>query len=342
MAEEIPLGEVSPSKDKSARGYVVLGIAIGLVIGVVVGYYVHVGTLQYAYKLLSETQSPPPDLYLVAYSPGKIVLMTAMGTPILEQTLPINDKFKYIGQVGDYKIYIVNNYIYVLKDNEIYGKLLVEGLIHGVTMGGNVYVVTRGGVVKLTIPDLVEEAARDVEGATWLYAIPEEKMLFVLTERELYVLNDNLEIEKKYNAGGQRLFVGAYYFFVVRGNTLTSYDRSSGKPIASVVLDGEVYDLRACRGILFVATSNKLYALKVPDLATIKTIDAVGNQLINDVSCSLMYLTEDKTLYTILVPSLNMHKVELTTPLDSLEIRSGALGIAATTGARRQIALACG
>jgi len=60
MAEEIPLGEVSPSKDKSARGYVVLGIAIGLVIGVVVGYYVHVGTLQYAYKLLSETQSPPP------------------------------------------------------------------------------------------------------------------------------------------------------------------------------------------------------------------------------------------------------------------------------------------
>jgi hypothetical protein len=64
-----------------------------------VGYYVNVGTLQYTYKLLSETQSPPPDLYLTAYSPGKVMLLTGMGTPIMEQDLPVNEKFRYIGQI---------------------------------------------------------------------------------------------------------------------------------------------------------------------------------------------------------------------------------------------------
>jgi outer membrane protein assembly factor BamB len=135
--------------------------------------------------------------------------------------------------------------------------------------------------------------------------------------------------------------VGAYYFFVAKGGAVSSYDRTTGRPVATATVEGEVYDLRACRGILLVATSAKLYAFRVPDLSLIKTFDAAGIQLINDASCSLVYLVGDKTLYVVLVPSLNLHKAELPASLDGLEVRTGALGVAAT-GVKRQIALACG
>jgi hypothetical protein len=342
MAEEIPLGEIGTSKGKGAKGYIALGIAIGLVIGTAVGYYVNVGTLQYAYKLLSEAQSPPPDLYLTAYSPGKVMLLTGMGTPIMVQDFAVNEKFRYIGQIKEYKILVTNNdYIYVLKNNEIYSRLLVEGLITGVVMKESIYVAFNGGVVKLSVPDLVEEAVWKMEGVSWLYAIPEEGLLFALTDKALYVLDENLRVVKKYDAGGQRLFVGAYYFFVAKGGAVSSYDRTTGRLIATATVEGEVYDLRACRGILLAATSAKLYAFRVPDLSLIKTFDAAGIQLINDASCSLVYLVGDKTLYVVLVPSLNLHKAELTVSLDGLEVRTGALGVAAT-GAKRQVALACG
>jgi hypothetical protein len=341
MAEEIPLEEVSTSKKKGTKGYVALGVAIGLAIGVAVGYYAHNATLQYAYKLLSEAQPPPPDLYLTAYSPGKVVLLTSMGTPILEQDFPVNESFKYIGQVKDYIILMTKDYIYVLKNNEAYSKLLVGNLTDGLVVNDSVYVASSGGVMKLSVPDLVEDAVWKTEGVTGLYAIPEEGLLFALTDKALYVLDENLNIVKKYDTGGQRLFVGAYYFFVAKGDAVTSYDRSSGRPIAAATVEGQVHDLRACKGILLVATSAKLYALSVPDLSVIKIINATGSQLISDASCSLVYLVGDKTLYVVLVPSLNIHKAELPVSLDGLEVRAGALG-AVATGTKRQIALACG
>ncbi|MFZ8837664.1 MAG: hypothetical protein ACO2PM_01755 [Pyrobaculum sp.] len=165
MTEEIPLGEIGTSKGKGSKGYIALGIGIGLAIGIAVGYYVNVGTLQYAYKLLSEAQSPPPDLYLTAYSPGKVMLLTGMGTPIMEQDFPVNEKFRYVGQIKEYKILVTNNdYIYVLKNNGIYSKLFVEGLITGTVMKESIYVAFNGGVVKLSVPNLVEEAVWKMEG----------------------------------------------------------------------------------------------------------------------------------------------------------------------------------
>jgi len=43
---------------------------------------VNAGTLKYAYSLLYVALPPPPDLHLAAYSPGKMLLMTGLGTPV--------------------------------------------------------------------------------------------------------------------------------------------------------------------------------------------------------------------------------------------------------------------
>jgi hypothetical protein len=95
--------------------------------------------------------------------------------------------------------------------------LLIEELITGVVVKESVYVALNGGVVKLSVPDLVEEAVWKMEGVSWLHAIPEEGLLFALTDKALYVLDENLKVVKKYDAGGQRLFVGAYYLLRGQG-----------------------------------------------------------------------------------------------------------------------------
>jgi hypothetical protein len=99
--------------------------------------------------------------------------------------------------------------MYVLKNNDIYSKLFVEGLITGTVMKESIYVAFNGGVVRLSVPNLVEEAVWKMEGVSWLYAIPEEGLLFALTDEALYVLDENLKVAKNYDEGGQRLFVGA-------------------------------------------------------------------------------------------------------------------------------------
>ncbi|AET33269.1 hypothetical protein [Pyrobaculum ferrireducens] len=341
MSVEIPLEEPA-KKEGGGLGYILLGVTIGLAVGVAVGYYVNTATLQYAYKLLSEAQSPPPDVYLVAYKPGRTALMTAMGTPLYEQPFGVDQPLAYVGDSGEFSIFYSPNYVYVVKGSDVYTKLLVEGIKAASLMDGNLYVGAGDGVVKLALPDLDEKGRLKMDNVNDLIAMPDEKEIYVLTKDKLYILDQNLEIIKEFPFGGDKLFVGAYYFFITRGGVVSSYERTTGRQLASYSVVGEVVDLRACRGILLVVTAAKTYALRVPDLSLIKVLDVGGIRLRADSTCSLVYILGDNSISVVLLPSLSIHNVKTNTAFDDLAIRTGAGAVAAQVGGKRQIALACG
>lgn len=336
---EIPLEE--PVRREKRSGYILLGIAIGLAIGIAVGYYVNTGTLQYAYKLLSEAQAPPPDIYLVAYTAGKSLILTPMGTQLLTQPLNLNNII-YIDDLNEYTIFISSLYVYVVKNQDIYTRLYIEGIKAASLMGNDIYVGAKEGVYKLGVPDLNEKGSIKINDVRDLVAMPDEKEVYVLTGEKLYIFSEDLKPLREFGVGGDKLFVGAYYFFVAKGNEVISFERSSGKKISSAMVSGRVQDLRACRGILLVVTSDKTYALRVPDLSLIKTLDVGGIRARADLSCSIVYVVGDRALHMILVPSLNVHTTQLGVGLDDLAVKSGASGAAVQLGGRRQIALACG
>ncbi len=338
--EEITLEE--PVKKERRGGYILLGVVVGLVIGIAVGYYVNVGTLQYAYKLLLEAQATPPDIYLVAYATGKSLTLTPMGTLLLAQPLGLNDKVNYIGDAGGYSVFISSNYVYVVKGAELYSRMYFEEIRAASVLDSEVYVGAKDGVYKLGIPELDERASVKINDVRDLVVMLDTREVYLLTGDKLYILTEDLKPVRELAEGGDRLFVGAYYFFIARGNRITSYDRSTGRQISSTTVGGEVNQLRACRGILLAVTSDKTYALRVPDLALIKIIDAGGLKVRADPSCGLAYIIKDHELYMVLIPSLNIHTIKLDTALDDVVIRSGAAGAAVQLGGKRQIALACG
>jgi len=153
---EIPLEE--PVKKEKRSSYILLGIAIGLAIGIAVGYYVHTGTLQYAYKLLSEAQAPPPDIYLVAYTADKSLMLTPMGTQLLVQPLNLNEKIIYVGDVAGYTIFISSEYVYVIKGQDIYTRLYIKGIKAASLMGNDIYVGAEEGIYRLGVPELVKKS----------------------------------------------------------------------------------------------------------------------------------------------------------------------------------------
>lgn len=337
---EIPLEE--PVKKEKRSSYILLGIAIGLAIGIAVGYYVHTGTLQYAYKLLSEAQAPPPDIYLVAYTAGKSLMLTPMGTQLLVQPLNLNEKIIYVGDVAEYTIFISSEYVYVIKGQDIYTRLYIKGIKAASLMGNDIYVGAEEGVYRLGVPELEEKGSEKISDVRDLVAMPDENEVYVLTGEKLYVLSEDLEQLREFGVGGDKLFVGAYYFFVAKGNDVISFERFSGKQISRATVGGEVQYLRACRGIMLVVTADKTYALRVPDLSLIKTLDVGGLRVRADPTCSLVYIVGDSALHMILVPSLNVHTVQLDVMLYDVAVKSGASGVAVQLGGKRQIALACG
>ncbi|AEA12581.1 hypothetical protein TUZN_1101 [Thermoproteus uzoniensis 768-20] len=339
MSEEIPLG--APEGGGRRVLFLALGIAIGLAAGVGLGYWAKYQTLQYAYSLLSQSQPPPMDIYLVAYSPGQMAILTAAGTPILQQRLGLTGHFSYAGSYGPYSIFLSNGTIYVFNGTEEYTELYLKGVEKGVVVGNSLYVVAAGGVYKLSLPDLSNEGFLAVKDADDIYAIPGEGVLYVLTPNSLVELDGALRPLAIYDVGGDRVFVGAYYLFIANGASVTSYSRTTLDRLASTSLAGTVRDMRACRGVLLVATSRGLYALSVPGLSELKFLNVTGNELEADPSCTVVYLAGDHRLYAITVPSLSISSADLPAPLDGLEIRAGAL-TAQPASAPRQIALACG
>jgi len=343
---DIELGEIELEGTKrGGKSWLYLGIAIGLVVGMAIGYYVNVGTLQYAYKLLESAQPPPPDMYLVAFKPGQISLLTPMGSPIFSQPIVgVNGEVKCVGENGEYTVLVVNDkMIYVLKSGNIYSALTIDGLVKALAHKDNIYAITNDRVILLKIPDLTRVKEIPLEGRpNDAYLLPEEPpKLYVLLPNKLVVYDALLNKIEEFDVGGSKIFVGAYYFFVVKDGVLSSFKRS-GEHIADANLRvGEVLQLRACRGILLVLTKEGTYAYRVPTLDFVKKLDVTGRRMRADPLCTIVYVLSNSKGWAILMPSLSVKELNLPAPFDDIVVRFGGAGGFAVSGGR-QIALSCG